>query len=193
MQTQANTLGDGAAVPSPHGGNSICFESPPFFGITQNTHLASYFVDSFDFISGVPDPASHTAMGLGVVSLASGSRTPLLHITVFDRNNVELGDFEIETEGVSIGFVGILATGGDRIGRVNIFDLYGGAQGISTMALYTNCPWDLSGDGVAGVADLLLLLSAWGPNRNHPADFDDDGTVGVADLLALLASWGPCP
>ena len=42
------------------------------------------------------------------------------------------------------------------------------------------------------VADLLMLLAAWGPNPGHPADFDGDGMVGFSDLLALLAAWGPC-
>lgn len=55
------------------------------------------------------------------------------------------------------------------------------------------CPGDLTGDGSVGVADLLELLAAWGPNPGHPADLTGDGNVGVADLLALLAAWGPCP
>jgi len=54
------------------------------------------------------------------------------------------------------------------------------------------CPTDIDGDGAVGIADLLALLAAWGPNPGHPADFDDDGTVGIADLLALLAGWGTC-
>ncbi len=55
-------------------------------------------------------------------------------------------------------------------------------------------PWDLDGDGVVGILDLLLLLSAWGPcsppPEPCPADLDADGTVGVLDLLTLLANWG---
>ena len=55
------------------------------------------------------------------------------------------------------------------------------------------CPWDLDTSGVVGLADLLELLAAWGPNPGHPADFDGDDTVGLSDLLELLANWGPCP
>ncbi|MCH7872456.1 MAG: hypothetical protein IID33_12220 [Planctomycetes bacterium] len=55
------------------------------------------------------------------------------------------------------------------------------------------CPWDLGGDGVVGVKDLLVLLGAWGPNPGHPADFNGDDVVGVKDLLALLGNWGKCP
>lgn len=47
---------------------------------------------------------------------------------------------------------------------------------------------DLNGDGVTGVADLLLLLASWGLS-GVPADLDDDGVVGVTDLLVLLADW----
>ncbi len=55
------------------------------------------------------------------------------------------------------------------------------------------CSGDIDADGTVGVADLLVLLAAWGPNAGHPADLDHDGTVGLTDLLALLAAWGGCP
>ena len=55
------------------------------------------------------------------------------------------------------------------------------------------CKADLSEDDMVSVADLLILLGAWGPNAGHPADFDVNGAVGVSDLLRLLGSWGACP
>ena len=55
------------------------------------------------------------------------------------------------------------------------------------------CPWDLDGNTVVGVSDLLSLLASWGPCKDCPADFDGNGTVGATDLLAFLANWGPCP
>ena len=56
-------------------------------------------------------------------------------------------------------------------------------------------PFDLTGDGVVGPADLANLLAAWGPCSKKPktpcpADYDDDGSVGPADLASLLAAWG---
>jgi hypothetical protein len=53
---------------------------------------------------------------------------------------------------------------------------------------------DVSFDGVVDVADLLLLLAAWGPCPPAPgdpcaADVNADGTVDVTDLLLLLAAW----
>ena len=59
-----------------------------------------------------------------------------------------------------------------------------------------DCPWDLDGDAVVGVPDLLSLLASWGPcppKEDCPADFDNTGDVGVKDLLFLLGNWGPCP
>ncbi|MHC4081452.1 MAG: C25 family cysteine peptidase [Planctomycetota bacterium] len=52
------------------------------------------------------------------------------------------------------------------------------------------CPEDLSGDGVVGISDFLLLLSGWG---TPAGDVDGDGDTGVTDFLAILAAWGPCP
>lgn len=52
---------------------------------------------------------------------------------------------------------------------------------------------DLNGDGVVNVADLLILLAAWGqcPSKgNCPADLNGDGVVNVADMLLLLSQWG---
>lgn len=56
-----------------------------------------------------------------------------------------------------------------------------------------DCPADLNDDGTVGTADLLVLLSAWGPNPGHPADLDGSGEVGTADLLILFFNWGTCP
>ena len=51
----------------------------------------------------------------------------------------------------------------------------------------------VNGDFVVGVADLLIMLAAWGPcgPGSCPADLDDDGGVAFGDLLLLLAAWSP--
>ncbi len=54
------------------------------------------------------------------------------------------------------------------------------------------CPADLDGDGQVRVSDLIILLSAWGPNPGHLADLDGNGEVRVPDLIILLAAWGLC-
>lgn len=63
----------------------------------------------------------------------------------------------------------------------------------------TDCPEDLDGNGVVDLADLSLMLVAFGSNLgeanyNGAADFDNDGKVDLADLSALLVVFGlPCP
>jgi alpha-tubulin suppressor-like RCC1 family protein len=54
---------------------------------------------------------------------------------------------------------------------------------------------DLDGDGHVGLADLALILSAFGscagaPTYNPQADFNGDGCVSLADLAMLLANFG---
>ncbi|NNF43228.1 MAG: hypothetical protein HKN62_09280 [Phycisphaerales bacterium] len=57
-----------------------------------------------------------------------------------------------------------------------------------------DCPADFDGSGDVGFADLLALLSAWGPCDQGcgALDLDGSGDVGFADLLSLLSAWGPC-
>ena len=54
--------------------------------------------------------------------------------------------------------------------------------------------YDLDGNGVVNVVDLIELLLCFG----QPAvpgceaeDIDGDGTVNVLDLIGLLLNWGP--
>ncbi len=49
---------------------------------------------------------------------------------------------------------------------------------------------DLTGDARIGLADLLVLLDAWGPcDGCCTADLDADGAVNVVDFLMLLENW----
>ncbi len=58
------------------------------------------------------------------------------------------------------------------------------------------CPADVDLSGAVDFADLLAVLSAWGPYEPCPPfipeDVDDDCEVGFDDLLIALAAWGPC-
>jgi len=56
-----------------------------------------------------------------------------------------------------------------------------------------SCASDLNGDRVTDIADLLLILAAWGPCKGCPEDLTGDDVVDLNDLLALLSAWGPCP
>ncbi len=52
---------------------------------------------------------------------------------------------------------------------------------------------DLDHDCNVGAADLLILVTNWGPCRDCddcPADLNGDCVVGATDLLMLLVNWG---
>ncbi|MBT5137343.1 MAG: hypothetical protein HOM36_07280 [Phycisphaerae bacterium] len=69
----------------------------------------------------------------------------------------------------------------------------GSAQTVLNEGAENNtCPADFDGNGNVAVADLLVLIAAWGPGTG-PEDLNGNGTVNVADLLLLIGAWGACP
>ncbi|MAI67582.1 MAG: hypothetical protein CMJ26_06870, partial [Phycisphaerae bacterium] len=50
-------------------------------------------------------------------------------------------------------------------------------------------PEDIDGDGTVGVADLLLLIAAWGPCSGCGEDITNDGVVNVQDVLQMIGAW----
>ena len=57
----------------------------------------------------------------------------------------------------------------------------------------TPCPADINADGQITVADVLLILSAFGWEMDCNGDVDGDDAVTVADILGVLAAFGqPC-
>lgn len=54
------------------------------------------------------------------------------------------------------------------------------------------CIGDVNGDNQINVADLLSVISSWGPCAGCPADVNGDNQVNVADLLTVISEWGPC-
>jgi len=60
--------------------------------------------------------------------------------------------------------------------------------------LSETCVADLDNNGMREVADLLIILGAWGQPDQDPcgADIDGSGVVDVGDILAVVKAWGPC-
>lgn len=55
---------------------------------------------------------------------------------------------------------------------------------------------DLNQDSSVNAADLIILLSNWGPwsgCTDCPADLNDDCVVGGTELIILLGNWGKVP
>jgi hypothetical protein len=45
---------------------------------------------------------------------------------------------------------------------------------------------------VVDVVDLDVILSLWNQDVDG-IDISGDGLIGITDLLMLLEAWGPCP
>jgi hypothetical protein len=72
-----------------------------------------------------------------------------------------------------------------------------GTQCAGNPCIFT-CPSDIAPhsavDGEVNVADLLSLLSAWGPCQLPCADdIVPDGVINITDLMSMLNAWGSCP
>jgi len=68
----------------------------------------------------------------------------------------------------------------------------GSTQTVVNSLTSNSCPGDFDDNGQVAVADLLVLIAAWGPG-NGAEDLNGDGNVNVLDLLLLIAAWGECP
>ncbi len=115
------------------------------------------------------------------------------------------GQYEINWFTVDGG--GGTSAGGDyvlsgTIGQPDAGEMAGGDYHLSGgfwVGIGEDCPADLTGDGVIGLADLSQLLAAFGTMVGDPfydpvADTTGDGIVGLADLAELLAAFGTmCP
>ncbi len=58
------------------------------------------------------------------------------------------------------------------------------------------CPWDLDGDGIVDVDDLLEVVHNMGSCKdpdNCPWDVNGDGVVDGADVSEVATHFGPCP
>jgi len=70
-----------------------------------------------------------------------------------------------------------------------LFRNLGGGEFEEVSSVVNTPPYDITGDGQLGSADLAALLGLWGTS-DPAADLDNDGLVGSADLAILLGWWG---
>lgn len=147
MTVQSNTLGGNPTVPSPGGG--LANASEGFLG-TPDDQVSSDLVDtSFDMIFAIAgtDAVSFTPLIFDQVGSGNAGTAT---IRVYDSSNALLGSVQdIPVAGFTnpTTFVGIVTTGGDAIGRINVFatstnDRFAGADNI---AVYTTGSTPVSG------------------------------------------------
>ena len=54
-----------------------------------------------------------------------------------------------------------------------------------------DCAGDLDSNGNVAIADLLILIGAWGA-ADSEADLNNDDIVNIHDMLSLIGQWGSC-
>ncbi len=115
--------------------------------LNNNTLTANFFVDSFDIISGPPAGDNHTAIAFDVLTNPGFAfPPPVFHISVYDKNDAEIGKFVINGVKGQKNFIGILSKDpAVTIGRVDIWDSNGSSEGIREIWAYENVPAE--GDG----------------------------------------------
>jgi len=126
--------------------------------------------DTYDFMSGTSMACPNAA---GVASL--------VHSANPDLTNQEIADILAETADDK-GSSGWDTTYGH--GRLNAY------AAVLAADPDDSAPGDVTGDGIVDVADILELLSQWGPCSGCSGDLNGDGIVGVPDLLIVLDNWG---
>ena len=115
------------------------------------------------------------------------SSSPGTFVNFFSSPDLEFGGFPLGIAGD-----GCPPTAADNVRSLN--------EAAPTVAMFRPTmvplplPGDLDGDGVVGVADLLIVILNWGPCPAPPAscpgDATGDGEVGVEDLVEVLMHWG---
>ncbi|MFB3099445.1 MAG: hypothetical protein ACE1ZX_05360, partial [Acidimicrobiia bacterium] len=108
-----------------------------YLDLPANGLVSSHFASALDIISGAPNPANHTAMGMTINSIWGG---PTVRVDVYDENNVLIGNTAAAPAGMDGAFLGILATGGNTLGRVNLYDPSGGAEGMFNISVWVSVP-----------------------------------------------------
>ncbi len=150
--------------------SGLAFIHPGSCRIDNNALVASFAEDSFDIISGPPAGDNHTAFALELAATSFvGPAQTVVHVTVYDKQDLELGTFEIPVFGKA--FLGIITKGNEiTIGRIDIWDPSGLFEGVSSITSFRNACGPGSGpcdqpDGTPGcdIPDCCKRICALDP------------------------------
>ena len=146
----------------------LYFKGPsPDFPLDNNALVAQSIPGdpdtSFEIISGPPAGDNHTAFQFELVSATAGA-VGTFHVSVFDKNDVEIGKQVVIVPPGQKVFMGLISNDPlVTIGRIDIWDINGGQEGISSIAAYQDavpaCPGpgdccDPAGNGSPGCDNL---------------------------------------
>ncbi|HVZ93039.1 MAG TPA: hypothetical protein VG797_00870 [Phycisphaerales bacterium] len=86
--------------------------------------------------------------------------------------------------------LGISADGRTIVGRAHNED--GNTEAyVARMPVYL-CPGDVTGDGVADLADIGAMITSWDTDvtPDEARDLDGNGHIGLGDLSVVITNWG---
>lgn len=135
LRLQSNLNGENSTQLNPRGANALALQSAGFAGTVSANVVANFFVDALDLIFLNPDK---TAVGFNTINFANPSST--LRVDVYNTANILIGSTVVASDPAGTNFLGMLAPGGQFIGRVNLFDLSGGAEGADNIQMWNAVP-----------------------------------------------------
>lgn len=124
MCVQSNMYSGPAPEPNPRGPQALL----AFSGSSGVTVVSNYFVDSHDLIFN--DGAEKPAVGFNTLDFLGGSG---VLVSVYGPGEVLLGSTNVGADEVGTYFLGIVATNGQLIHRINIDSVIDGAEGADTI------------------------------------------------------------
>lgn len=132
LTVQSNTLGNGKSV-SPHGANGLAaVEKGAGFGESSDIVVANYFADGYDIL---PLDSNITAVGFNTLDIFGSNQVGLM---IFDTSNNLIGSFNSAADASGKSFFGFVSN--TPIGRINVFDSGGGAEGADNIQLWSRVP-----------------------------------------------------
>jgi len=144
-----------------------------------------------DIVMAAPDSA-HSPLTLLRNDGGSSGLVVELKGNTWSKQNMNSGNPLTNIEPIDVnddkGLDSIVGSGGAPTLRGEL----AGTLEQTNILLGSDCVADIDGDGEVNVADLLILIGAWGPCPDCDADLDNDGEANVADLLILIGAWGQC-
>lgn len=125
VTAQANTLGNNPTVTSTRGTDGLAVTSAGYIGTPSDQVSTNFYGDSLDLIvnpsGNYTGAISFNALYFASVSSSATSNPGNMTIRVYDSSNVLLGTQNLTAVDYSGGaFLGIVATAGSNIGRVNV-------------------------------------------------------------------------
>jgi len=192
-------------VPGDTNGTFDVFVHDRDTGVTEMVSVSSMGVQggASSFARGISADGRYVLVESDANNLVPDDTNGFRDVFLYDRQTGEMERVSLTNDGDQISNGGSECAVSDD-GRFISFRASGEAVmdgGLPGIMLRDRigadpCPWDLSGDGAVGSADLAIMLGCWGSvSPGDPcavADLTDSGNIGSADLAVLLGNWGLC-